>query len=311
MSLPVQTPAPHAPVLTPHAGHDPATGARCTNCEADLYGPWCARCGEKQPDHHDWTLAGLFHEAMHAFTHLDGTLWRTVVTLVRHPGMLTSEYFAGRKSRYMRPIALFIVVNLAFFVITPRTGIFNWGHDTFIRNEARAVRMEARRAELGLGRAEFRERFDASLAAKKRSMLLVEIPLFALAVAAVQARRRRPVAQHLVFSIHAYTFFALYLGIFLIGLVFTIAAIALGARAVGLDTLGRALDALQRLIGSELVLDGLMVLGLGGWLALALRRVYGDGRAASLVGAALLLGALLGMIAYQSRAVFELTLRLL
>lgn len=311
MSLPVQTPESHAPALHPHGGHAPVAGARCTNCEAALHGPWCARCGEKQPDHHDWTLGGLFHEAMHAFTHLDGTLWRTVVTLVRRPGMLTSEYFAGRKSRYMRPVALFIVVNLAFFVITPRTGVFNWRYDTFIRSEARAVRLEARRAELGLGRAEFRERFDASLAAKKRSMLLVEIPLFALAVAAVQFRRRRPVAQHLVFSIHAYTFFAIYLGVFVIGTVFTIAGLSLGARAIGLEGIGGALEQLQRFIGSEAILDTLMVVGLGGWLALALRRVYGDGRVAALVGGALLLGALLGMISYQSRAVFELALRLL
>lgn len=306
MSLPAAKPSAHAHTL--HPGHA-AAGTRCTNCEAELHGPWCAQCGEKQPDHHDWTLGGLFHEAMHAFTHLDGTLWRTVRALLRSPGLLTTEYFAGRKTRYMRPIALFLVVNLVFFVIQPHTGLFGWSHDSYAKVDGRLARMEARRAELGLTPAEFRERFDHALDAKKRGILLVQIPLFALAVAGVQAHRRRPAAQHAVFAIHTYAFFGLYLGVLLIGIVFTFAGLALALRGVGLTTLAGAAMAVSRFFGNtglNFVLTG----GLGTWLAIASRRVYGDGWLLSAIKAALLVGAVAAMVIATPKVLFELALRL-
>lgn len=304
---------PHAatsPDIRPADADAPLSGsegASCTNCGAALHGSWCSHCGERQPGAQDWSLAGLFHEAVHTFTSVDGTLWRTLHALVRHPGLLTAEYFAGRKSRYMRPMALFIALNVAFFVIQPHTGLFNWRYDTYTRIPAREARMEATRASLGLSRERFRERFDASLNAKKRSMLLVEIPLFALAVAAVHVRRRRPLAQHVVFSIHAYAFFALFLGVFLTGVFLALSGLAwlLGALAARPPAVARILDAL----GSEASVDLLLVSALGTWLALAVHRVYGGSRVSAAATAVVLLAILVAMISYQSPVLFELTLR--
>lgn len=311
MSQPIETrTAPAAPPYEPRAESGPAPSA-CTNCAAPLHGAWCSACGEKQPDAQDWSLAGLAHEAVHTFTNVDGTLWRTLRTLVVEPGLLTADYFAGRKTRYMRPMALFIALNVVFFVIQPRVGLFNWRYDTYARVESRQARMEARRAELELSPAKFRERFDASLNDKKRSMLLVEIPLFALAVAVVQLRRRRPLAQHVVFAIHSYAFFALYLGIVLVGLIVSIELALTLARSAELATVARGMAAVRRVVGSEAGIDTMLATGLGVWLSLAIRRVYGGSWVASIAGALVLLMALLAMISYQGRAVFELTLRTL
>jgi hypothetical protein len=51
----------------------------------------------------------------------------------------------------------------------------------------------------------------------------------------------------------------------------------------------------------------MLVIELGAWLTLALRRLYGDRLLPALAGAALLLLALLAMVSYQSRALFHLT----
>lgn len=309
MPLPVQQHDP-ASALHGHVSDGPAPLLRCTNCEAELHGPWCAQCGEKQPDAQDWSLAGLVHEAMHTLANVDGSLWRTLTTLVRRPGMLTAEYFSGRKSRYVRPLSLFIALNVAFFVIQPRTGLFNWQYDMYTRMPARMTRMEARRVELGLTPDRFRERFDAVLATNKQSMLLFEMPLFALAVAAVQLRRRRPLAQHVVFAIHAYAFFALYLGLFIVGAIAALEGLAWLARA-SLPAIETALEAPLRVVDSDWGIVTLIAVGVGTWLALALRRVYGDGWVTAVVGALLLLVVQLAMISYQGPVVFALTLRML
>jgi hypothetical protein len=45
----------------------------------------------------------------------DGRLWRTLYALVAKPGLLTREYFAGRRRSYLRPTRLFLVMSVILF----------------------------------------------------------------------------------------------------------------------------------------------------------------------------------------------------
>src|SRR5215212_7458680 len=82
----------------------------CTNCGADAADIFCARCGERQPGHHDLSVGHFAHDVVHEFVHLDSKLFRTLRDLVTEPGFLTAEYFAGRKSRYIAPLRLFLAL---------------------------------------------------------------------------------------------------------------------------------------------------------------------------------------------------------
>src|SRR5215212_1774986 len=82
----------------------------CTNCGADSAGVYCPQCGEKQPGHHDLALSHFTHDVAHELLHLDSKLFKTLQLLVIKPGMLTVEYFAGRKKRYIAPIRLFLTL---------------------------------------------------------------------------------------------------------------------------------------------------------------------------------------------------------
>lgn len=284
----------------------------CTNCNASLHGPYCARCGERQPEDHDYTLAGLLHEGAHAFLHLDGTFWRTIRSLVRKPGELTLAYFEGRKSRFMRPLAVFILSNLLFFTIQPMTGIFGWKYDTYARptlpNGAprpSAQQLEAKRLRTAESVEVFRLRFDAALAANKKSMLLFQIPIFALAVGLVQRRKRRPLAEHVVFGIHTYAVFLLALVSYIV-IFFTI---------VGLERLARPLwgplPGLVRFADSEGGIVAILGAAVGAWLWVAIRRVYGDRPVAATVKAVVLLSVLSGLIPLSFAPLFYVTLWLL
>ena len=97
--------------LVPDSG-----AAHCLNCRAPLTGPWCANCGQKhQPAIH--TFGHFAAEAFENITHADSRVWRTVWVLVSTPGQLTREFFSGRRSRYLPPVRLYLVVSLVFFVL--------------------------------------------------------------------------------------------------------------------------------------------------------------------------------------------------
>ena len=49
-------------------------------------------------------------------THADSRVWRTLGALLARPGLLTREFLAGRRARYLPPVRLYLVVSVVFFL---------------------------------------------------------------------------------------------------------------------------------------------------------------------------------------------------
>lgn len=84
---------------------------------------FCAHCGEKRHNDHDFSLKHVLAEAMEAFFHVDSKIFLTLRTLVAKPGKLTADFFLGRRKPFMSPLQTFFVCNLLFFVLQPLTGL--------------------------------------------------------------------------------------------------------------------------------------------------------------------------------------------
>ena len=88
----------------------------CHDCGAPLHGRFCHVCGQKhqplrQPAHH------FVRDAFVELLGLDGRLWTTLRLLLFHPGKLTDDYRAGIRTRYLRPLRIYISTTLAFFFL--------------------------------------------------------------------------------------------------------------------------------------------------------------------------------------------------
>jgi len=93
-----------------------APPARCKNCDALLFGRFCANCGQAA-DVHVPSTEELLHELFEGVTHSDSRLWRTLNYLWFKPGKLTQEFIAGRRIAYLPPFRLYLVLSIAFFLI--------------------------------------------------------------------------------------------------------------------------------------------------------------------------------------------------
>ena len=94
---------------------DQAPPARCQNCGAVLSGRFCSACGQRV-EHEVHSLGYFIGEAVEDLSHADSRLWRTLVALVFRPGFLTREYFAGRRTRYLPPVRLYLVLSVLVFL---------------------------------------------------------------------------------------------------------------------------------------------------------------------------------------------------
>lgn len=96
------------------AAHEQAEA--CPACGSAFLGKFCYSCGEKWSHHDDLALGHFAAHAFHEVTHLDAKVFATLRYLFTRPGYLTVEYVAGRRSRYMKPLNLFLMAVALLFL---------------------------------------------------------------------------------------------------------------------------------------------------------------------------------------------------
>lgn len=59
----------------------------------------------------------FIHQAFDVFTHFESKVLRTAWLIIRKPGFVTQENLRGVRVPYAKPVQLFIIVNLAFYLL--------------------------------------------------------------------------------------------------------------------------------------------------------------------------------------------------
>jgi hypothetical protein len=179
----------------------------CTNC-GGAASDYCVRCGERQPGHHDLSVAHFAHDVVHEFVHVDSKLFRTLRDIVVKPGFLTEEYFAGRKSRYIPPLRLFLTLFalqfLAFTFYQP-AAIFTVASMKRVDTAGALTRLINKRAvKVHMASEEFEHQLDERW--HKDYSLLQLMNIVGVAVVLKVLHRKRYFAEHLVFAAHVLAF---------------------------------------------------------------------------------------------------------
>ena len=286
------------------------TGAQtpaCPNCQSPTVDSFCAECGERQPSRADFSIRGLLGDAFHEVTSIDSRLLKSIIALLSEPGLLTREWFEGRRGRYVKPLSLFIMLNVAFFIIQPHTGLLSYKYQNYVYGTSPAARhrvslIERRRAQTRDTPEQFEARFNATLQDQKKTLLIFDIPVVAMTLALLYAWRRRFFAEHLVFSVHAYAFLLVFLG--------TMVPLLYLVVMPGLLALGASRD-IMRWFDGERGISILLAIVMGSYLYLALRRVYGDRPVAAILRAAIVFVVIGQLTGVYHDVLFYTTLYLL
>lgn len=244
-------------------------------CGQEAHENFCAHCGEKRREDHDFSLKHVLAEAAEAFFHVDSKILLTLKTLVAIPGKLTVDFFLGRRKPYMSPLQTFFVCNLLFFILQPLTGLEIlapplrvFESDDFIGKTATRL-VDRRLTKEHLSRTnpeqfkEFTERFDRVAHLQAKSLILVLAPLLAVVLAILNFGRKRYFSEHIIFSLHTYAWWLLWLLANLVVLALVVVLPLLSGWHINLTYFDYAATSLE--FG-----------GLGAYLFFAGRRFYQD-----------------------------------
>jgi hypothetical protein len=88
----------------------------CENCDQVFKGKFCPNCGQKV-DEFNRPIGYILHFYLsHSFA-FDNRTFKTLKYLIFKPGFVTSEFFKGRRIRYISPFQILMVLSFILFLL--------------------------------------------------------------------------------------------------------------------------------------------------------------------------------------------------
>ncbi len=183
--------------------------ATCANCGAGLAGSYCSRCGERRATDYDHSIRHILLEAIHECTQLDAKVFATLRALVTKPGVLTQDYFAGRRQRSITPLKLFLTIFALHFLVNTtwaRGSVYNIS--AVLDSSPPVTAAFSRQAERrGLTPDILLDRFEMRY--QRNVSLLQLLHVIGAALGLLAMHRGRYLVEHFVLAAHfvAFSFF--------------------------------------------------------------------------------------------------------
>src|SRR6478735_1546393 len=162
----------------------------CKNCGNSFVGRFCNICGEKVYTDHDKSFAHIFEEIFHFITHFDNKFFRTLKLFFTKPGLVSTQFCNGVRNKYFRPFSVFMI-GVILYLLFPILHGLNMPFKNHINNnrafhigfvEKWAVKKAHNQ---GVSLEEIAVKFDKKSPTISKLLLILIIPLTALALSAV------------------------------------------------------------------------------------------------------------------------------
>lgn len=185
----------------------------CKNCSNRFEGNYCNQCGEKVIDHHDRSIIHFLEGIFHIITHADAKLFRNLRLMLLKPGFLSKNFIEGIRQPYMKPIPMFFVGNLIYFLFP----VF----DTFTTSltsqrqfqpysEMVQTMVERKIEAKGITFEAFEEKYNTKTSSLSKMMLILFVPALAVVFSILNFRKSSYFADHLLISLEFMTYMIFY-----------------------------------------------------------------------------------------------------
>jgi Protein of unknown function (DUF3667) len=94
----------------------------CRNCGHVFSGKVCNICGEKIFSEKQLSTGHFFHQVIDFFLHFESKVLKTIKLNIIKPGFVTMENLRGVRVPYAKPVQLYLVVSVVFFIAVAKIG---------------------------------------------------------------------------------------------------------------------------------------------------------------------------------------------
>ena len=181
----------------------------CKSCGTPFIGLYCNQCGEKiiQPKDRSFRtlLSGIFLALTFSESKFIKSLWLSVV----NPGFLSKEFSEGRRVNYLRPLSLFFLLNLVYFLF-PIIQLFNASLRTQLNSlhgKYSVGTIAWKMADLGINDIKsFELLYDQKTAGLAKMLVIVFVIIVSLPLHLIYRSRNRYFTDHVGLSVELVCF---------------------------------------------------------------------------------------------------------
>jgi hypothetical protein len=204
----------------------------CPSCGTESAGQFCRSCGEKQVTEQDFSLPRFLKDFLIAMTPAESKVFHTLWLVVSRPGFLSIEYFKGRRVPYMKPLQLFVFLNVVYYfsltlfqATTFTTPLATQLHLNDYYPAYVTMRVDHKIRNEGITYRALETKYDARTNALSKTLIFLLIPIFAFVFYGLFFRKRKRLMQHFVIATHFWSFNLIVLGVFLPLLILALTAL--------------------------------------------------------------------------------------
>lgn len=167
-------------------------------------GIYCPICGEKVIEPKDRSMRTFMSNILIAVTFADNRFVKTLWLTIKNPGFLSREYADGRRVNYLRPLQLFFILNLVYFLF-PVLQLFNSSLRTqmyylFHSELARNLVIE-RVVQEGISIDGFSLMYDAKTAGLAKLLIIIFVLFASLPLSIIFMKKNRYFTDHVALSV--------------------------------------------------------------------------------------------------------------
>ena len=180
----------------------------CKSCGNTFTGNFCNQCGEKVHHASDRSFKRFAETIFKAITFADSKFIKTLWLVLSKPGFLTKEFVEGKRVKYLKPLSLFLVLNLAYFFF-PVIQLFNASLNTQLRSSSVLLFLRhlyanvvaSKASHMGVDLAAFSLIYNLKTVGLAKLMVMVFVVIASLPLNLLYFKRNRFFTDHIDFMV--------------------------------------------------------------------------------------------------------------
>lgn len=180
----------------------------CKSCGNTFTGNYCNECGEKVLHASDRSLKRFAATIFKAITFADSKFVKTLWLVLKKPGFISKEFIEGRRVNYLKPLQLFLVLNLAYFLF-PVIQLFNASLNTQLRSSSVLLALSnlysnvvaSKVASMGIDFSSFSLIYNLKTVGLAKLMVMVFVVIASLPLNLLYYKRNRFFTDHIDYMV--------------------------------------------------------------------------------------------------------------
>jgi hypothetical protein len=181
----------------------------CKSCGNSFDGFYCNLCGEKVLEQNDRSFQAFLKNVIIALTFADNKFVRTLWLMIVRPGFVSKEFAEGRTVNYLRPLQVFFVLNLIYFLF-PLLQLFNTSLRTqmYLRSHSALVRamVQSKVGHDALRLEGYTLMYNEKSTSLAKLLIIVFVILASVPMMFIYRKRNRFFGDHLTLSVELTSF---------------------------------------------------------------------------------------------------------